>query len=102
MVDTVNNCYITACKNGELDKVKAAIVLGCDVNYADTEEPHPTGLIIAAYKGESHLPILTTILQTQGADVNKTTNGNETVLMYACGLAMVTLVVLPCCVKHQG
>ena len=83
MADTVNNCFITACENGHLEKVKAAIVLGCDVNY-DHTYPHRTGLIIAAYKGESHLPILSTILQTQGVDVNKTDKRNETALLYAC------------------
>ena len=91
---SLNNCYITACNNGHLDKVKAAIVLGCDVNYADTETPHRTGLIIAACK-ESHLPILSTILQTQGVDVNKTSKHNSTALMTACingNLGGVTLL----------
>merc|ERR1719312_466988 len=96
MTDTVNNCYITACENGHLDKVKAAILLGCDINYAHTEEPHPTGLIIAAHKGESHLPILSTILQTQGVDVNKTNNYNDTALMKACGTGNLGGVALLC------
>ena len=95
MVDTVNNCYITACKNGHLEKVKAAIVLGCDVNYAHTY-PHRTSLIIAAYKGESHLPILSTILQTQGVDVNKTDKRNETALMDACYHGNIGGVILLC------
>jgi len=93
---TLNNCYITACKNGELDKVKAALLLGCDVNYAHTEEQHDTGLIIAANRGESHLPILSTILQTQGVDVNKTDKGNATALMVACSYSNLGGVTLLC------
>jgi len=96
MVDTLNNCYITACKNGELDKVKAAILLGCDVNYAHTEEAHRTGLIIAAESGESHLPILSTILRTQGVDVNKTNKYNNTALMVTCDHGNLGGVTLLC------
>jgi len=96
MADSVNHCYITACQNGELEKVKAALVLGCDVNYSDTKKPHLTGLIIAAGSGDSHLPILTTILQTQGVDVNKTSKGNNTALMMACIAGNLGGVALLC------
>jgi len=97
MSDTVNNCYITACNNVDLDKVKAAILLGCDVNYAHTEDPdqHTGVMIIAARSYQSRLPILSTILQTQGVDVNKTSKNNSTALMYACcngNLGGVTLL----------
>ena len=65
MADTVNNSFIRACVSGDLESVRSAILLGCDINFQDADMSSKTGLIIAA-ENESDLPILSIILQTTG------------------------------------
>ena len=45
---TVNDCFIAACRAEDVEKVKAAITLGCDVNYRDAKEYSHTGLMNSA------------------------------------------------------
>ena len=45
---TVNDCLIAACRAEDVEKVKAAITLGCDVNYRDAKEYSHTGLMNSA------------------------------------------------------
>jgi len=93
-MEEVNKSFITGCLSGNHEKVRAAIESGCDVNYVDEEEGGPGLTIVAPY--ESKNPILSTILQTEGVDVNKTNQINDTALHQACRQGNISAVTMLC------
>ena len=82
--------FITSCQDNELDKVKACVLLGVDVNIV-SEDGQWSGLTIAAHKKFPQL--LDLLLSQPGIDVNLATVaesvtgrswGNWTPLLFAC------------------
>merc|ERR1711892_1546362 len=79
---TINNGFIDACKAEEVEKVKAAITLGCDVNYGEYMHSNRTGLMNSAGL-YFNLEIMNLLLQQPAIDVNKAEDGGATALMWA-------------------
>ena len=76
----VNAIFFESCENGNLEKVKACVTLGFNVNSVSPDGKE-TGLGIAA--GKDNLELLEYLLSCSGVDVNKVT-GCYTPLMKAC------------------
>ena len=77
----LNDCFIEACKAKDADKVKAAIILGGDVNCEDAEYKY-TPLMWSAGP-YFNLDILKIILQHQDVNVNKKRGGEEANALHA-------------------
>ena len=76
----VNAIFFESCENGNLEKVKACVTLGFNVNSVSPDGKE-TGLGIAA--GKDNLELLEYLLSCSGVDVNKE-SGGYTPLMRAC------------------
>jgi len=81
-LQTVNDCFLKACWSKKVEKVKAAITLGCDINCVGGTY-NRTGLIYSAgyFFNED---IMNTILQHKSVNVNKTDDLGATAIQHAC------------------
>ncbi|MBR8537035.1 ankyrin repeat domain-containing protein [Carboxylicivirga sediminis] len=70
--------YFQAALEGDLDKVKAAIGSGIDINAMD-ENQH-SALMLAAYNGHHHI---VSVLLENGAEIDAVDGMNRTALMFA-------------------
>jgi len=80
---TLNECFIKACRKLDLEKVDAAILLGCDINY-EAEKSGLTGLMLSVREDfNSARKIVEKILQTPGINVNHVSKIHGTALHVA-------------------
>ena len=73
--DSVKELFIEACQKNELEKVKACITLGVDINLV-TDDGKWSGLTAAAHNGS--LETLDHLLTLPTIDVNIKTTGSDT------------------------
>ena len=86
----LSDVFFESCIYEELEKVKACVTLGFDVNSESTDKKY-TGLVIAADHDEDDLELLEYLLSCRGIDVNKE-SGGYTPLMKACEKGNETIV----------
>ena len=86
----LSDVFFESCIYEELEKVKACVTLGFDVNSESTDKKY-TGLVIAADHDADDLELLEYLLSCRGIDVNKE-SGGYTPLMKACEKGNETIV----------
>ena len=85
--DTINDDFLSAIKEGNLEEVKGLIEKGADVNFVSLYEDTP--LIVASREGNLEIAKL---LVEKGADANFSTFHENTALSNACASGNLELV----------
>ena len=87
--DSLRELFLIACKNGEEPKVKAALVLGVDVNFKSELRPE-TGLMLAI-RG-NHEGVVDILLSHPKIQVNSSDKDRGSPLALASSLGLASVV----------
>ena len=87
--DSLRELFLIACKNGEEPKVKAALVLGVDVNFKSELRPE-TGLMLAI-RG-NHEGVIDILLSNSKIQVNSSDKDRASPLALASSLGLASVV----------
>jgi len=81
---TLNECFIEACEEDNLEKVNASILLGCDVNYEYEDQEiglNYTGLMLSALYERTE--VIKRLGRVPGLNVNKENRSGDTAVSIA-------------------
>ena len=87
--DSLRELFLIACKNGEESQVKAALVLGVDVNFKSELRPE-TGLMLAI-RG-NHEGVIDILLSNSKIQVNASDKDRASPLALASSLGLASVV----------